>query len=61
MAARSLSETPLRGVALQTRRREIRRLIESGHVILYACETHIVILRVLHGSRDIAAIVADLA
>ena len=59
-ASRSLSESPLRGVALFTRKRQIRRLVESGHVILYAADNEIMILRILHGSRDVAAIVADM-
>jgi plasmid stabilization system protein ParE len=59
-ASRSLSENPLRGVALFTPKRQIRRLVEGGHVILYAADNEIMILRILHGSRDVAAIVADM-
>lgn len=59
-AARSLSINPDRGAAARTSRRQVRRLVAAGYVIVYSSEDVVRVLRIVHGSRNIAAILADL-
>lgn len=61
-AARSLSDFPERGASIPDATSPLRWVLESGHAILYeTSESGVTIARILHGSRDIAAIVADMA
>ncbi|WP_020178969.1 type II toxin-antitoxin system RelE/ParE family toxin [Methylopila sp. M107] len=56
--ALSLGEHPQRGS--QSRHREHRRVFESGHAIVYDENGgDFVVLRILHGARDIEALLSD--
>lgn len=58
-AIRSLAQHPKRGTNLPTAP-HFRRLVESDHVIVYAARgDDVVIVRVLHGARDIEALLSN--
>jgi toxin ParE1/3/4 len=57
---RSLAETPERGKRLGGRRTSLRRLQHGSYLIVYAVRPEIVMIeRVLHGARDLSALLDE--
>lgn len=59
-ACHSLSDFPRRGARMRRRGKDVRRLTHGAYLIVYVVEAgQIQIARILHGSRDLTAILGD--